>query len=247
MLFDSIRRFSRNILALWRQHIGPKLLPLLATVRLAGLALAAIALWLFAYIADEVLETETQTFDTNILLSIYQIHRPWLNPIVRVFTNLGDPTFLVGACGGLSLLLLWRKRKSEAMTIAIAAVGALGLNLLLKNVFSRHRPELWSRVVDVRYYSFPSGHAMLSMVIYGLIGYWLATRFSRWRGAIASLTTILILLIGFSRLYLGVHWPTDIIAGYAAGLVWLVTCILSLEIWRQKNHGKKQVDRLPES
>jgi membrane-associated phospholipid phosphatase len=247
MLFDSIRQFSQHILDLWRRSIGPKLLPLLATVRLVGLALAAIALWLFAYIADEVLETETQSFDTNILLSIQQIHRPWLDTIVRLLTNLGDPTLLVGACGALSLLLLWRKQKSEAMTVAIAAVGALGLNLLLKNLFARHRPELWSRVVDVRYYSFPSGHAMLSMVIYGLIGYWLATRFHRWRGAIAALTTLLILLIGFSRLYLGVHWPTDVIAGYAAGFVWLVTCILSLEIWRQKNHGKKQVDSFYES
>lgn len=234
MLFNLIRRLSRQILLVWKQQIGPKILPLLTTVRSIGLALAAIALWLFAQIADEVLEKETQAFDTSVLLTIQKLHAPWLDPIMLAVTNSGAPSILVGVCLGLSILLLWRKQKAEAMTLAIAAVGAVSLNFLLKDLFARTRPELWSRTVDVRYYSFPSGHAMMSMVIYGLVGYLLATRFHRYRGTIATGAMLLILLIGFSRLYLGVHWPTDILAGYAAGLVWLITCILSLEIWRQR-------------
>jgi undecaprenyl-diphosphatase len=73
---------------------------------------------------------------------------------------------------------------------------------------------------------------MISMVIYGLLGYFLGSRFPKQRWWIYSLTVVLVAAIGLSRLYLGVHWPTDIIAGYTAGLVWLIACILSLEVWK---------------
>lgn len=235
MLFDLIRNLSKQVIAWWRQKFGLKLQPLLTTIRLGGLALAAIALWLFTYIAEEVFEHETQAFDANVLLSIRSLQRSWLDPIMVFVTNIGDPRVLLVVCVVLSVILVLRHYKAEAMTIAIAGFGALGLNFVLKNLFARARPELWSRIVDVTNYSFPSGHAMLSMVIYGLLGYLLATQFYRWRVVIATISTLLILLIGFSRLYLGVHWLTDVMAGYAAGLVWLVTCILSLEIWRQRH------------
>ncbi len=235
MLFDLIRNLSKQVIAWWRQKVGLKLQPLLTTIRLGGLVLAAIALWLFTYIAEEVFENETQAFDANVLLSIRSLHRSWLDPIMVFITNIGDPRVLLVICVSLSVILVLRHYKAEAMTIAIAGFGALGLNFVLKNLFARARPELWSRIVDVTNYSFPSGHAMLSMVMYGLLGYLLATRFYQWRGVIATISTLLILLIGFSRLYLGVHWFTDVIGGYAAGLVWLVTCILSLEIWRQRH------------
>ena len=235
MLFDLIRNLSKQVIDWWRHKVGLKLQPLLTTIRLGGLALAAIALWLFTYIAEEVFEHETQAFDANVLLSIRGLQRSWLDPIMIFTTNIGDPRVLLVVCVVLSVILVLRHHRAEAMTIAIAGFGALGLNFVLKNLFARTRPELWSRIVDVTNYSFPSGHAMLSMVIYGLLGYLFATRFHRWRGAIATISTLLILLIGFSRLYLGVHWLTDVMAGYAAGLVWLVTCIFSLEIWRQRH------------
>jgi len=210
-----------------------KLLSLITAIRLGGLAIAALALWGFAAIAEEVLEKETRAFDTEILLALKRLHTPVLDQIMIGFTFLGEPKLLLVLCLALGALLLIRNHRSEALTIAIAGVWAVGLNALLKLLFARARPQLWERVVDVRFYSFPSGHSMISMVIYGLLGYFLMSRYPRWRWLIATLTVLLVAAIGFSRLYLGVHWPTDVIAGYTAGMVWLIACILSLEISKQ--------------
>ncbi|HEY9806781.1 MAG TPA: phosphatase PAP2 family protein [Candidatus Obscuribacterales bacterium] len=236
-----------QIIRAWREHVTPRVSPLLSTVRVVGLVLAGLSLWGFAEIAEEVLEKETQAFDTSILLSLRELHTPLLDRFMLSITFLGEPTVLTAMSLALGAWLIWRGQRSEATTLAIAAVGATGLNLLLKRLFARARPALWERVVDVRYYSFPSGHAMLSMVIYGLLGYLLATHFKRWRVGILVLTAILIVTIGFSRLYLGVHWPTDVLAGYAAGLVWLMTCILSIEIWRHRHTSRAQESAHPQS
>lgn len=234
MLIEAIRRSSRRILTFWRRKAGGRITPLLNTVRLAGLISAAIALWGFAELAETVMRDQTQAFDTNVLLSIQKLQVPWLTPIMLLITDIGDPTVLLVMGTLMSAILLVRHQKSEAMTIAIGGFGALGLNLLLKRLFERSRPELWSRAVDVKFYSFPSGHAMLSIVMYGLLGYLLATRYPKYRNVIILLMSVLIALIGFSRLYFGVHWLTDVIAGYAAGFVWLMTCVLSLELWRHR-------------
>lgn len=210
-----------------------KIRSLISIVRLAGIAVAALAMWGFATIAEEVLEKETYAFDTSILLALRKLHAPVLDRIMLGFTFLGEPNLLLAIAVSLGILLLVRHHKSEAATIAIAGSGAVGLNILLKQLFARDRPQLWERAVDVRFYSFPSGHAMVSMVMYGLFGYFLAARFPKQKWWIYSLTIVLIAVIGFSRLYLGVHWPTDIIAGYTAGLVWLIACISSLEIWKE--------------
>lgn len=243
MLFEMIRQLRRRIITVWRRRIGDRIQPLLTTVRLGGLILAAIALWGFAELTEEVLQNETQAFDTRVLSAVQTLQAPWLTPLMVLITDIGDPTVLVSICAVLSLALFVRGRRSESMTVAIAAFGALGLNLLLKRLFERSRPELWSRTVEVKFYSFPSGHAMLSIVIYGLLGYLLARRYPQQQGWVIAVTSLLIILIGFSRLYLGVHWLTDVIAGYAAGFVWLVACILSLEIWRyRRDLGKANHD-----
>ncbi len=225
---------SRRILRVWRERVGPRILPLLTTVRFIGLLIAAFSLWGFYEIAEEVLERETQSIDTRILLTIRQWHTPLLDRVMVVMTNIGNPSVLLVASLLLAAFLLWRKQRAETVTLAIAAVGALGLNTVLKELFARSRPELWQRTVDVNFYSFPSGHAMMSVVVFGIIGYLLATHLPRWRIAIATGTVLLVCAIGFSRLYFGVHWPTDIVAGYSAGIVWLVACVLSLEIWKRR-------------
>jgi undecaprenyl-diphosphatase len=192
-----------------------------------------LSIWGFFEIAEEVLEQETTAMDTEVLLMFKDLHTPLLDLVVTAITFLGDPRILSFVCFILGIALVMRGMKAEATTIAIAAIGSVLLNTVLKKIFSRARPELWERILDVSSYSFPSGHALVSLVIYGIFGYLLSTRFPRWRVWLAIVTLGLIIAIGLTRLYLGVHWPTDIVAGYTAGMVWLMACIISLEIWRQ--------------
>ncbi|MGH8002062.1 MAG: phosphatase PAP2 family protein [Brasilonema sp.] len=174
--------------------------------------------------------------DERILLAIQKLHTPLLDRVMLGITFLGDPVFLLLICLGLGMGLLRYKRRTQATTLSIAAIGAVGLNVFLKLLFGRARPDLWNWIIDVGQHSFPSGHAMVSTVIYGFIGYILAKEFPQWQGRIFALTVVLIVAIGFSRLYLGVHWPTDVVAGYAAGLVWLIACIKRADL-RQKYHS----------
>lgn len=232
-MFKFINDLSQKLLGPRKERVISKLSSVLSLVSVAGLAIAGSALWLFAEIADEVLAKETESFDTAILQTLASFHTPLLNKIMIGVTFLGEPTFLAWLSLAFGLVLLLQKRWGSFIATIIAATGAIGLNFWLKNMFSRDRPELWERIIDVSFYSFPSGHAMISLVIYGFVGYWFASSFKSWRIPIISMTTLLIAAIGISRLYLGVHWPTDVIAGYAAGLVWLISCILGLEVARK--------------
>jgi undecaprenyl-diphosphatase len=171
--------------------------------------------------------------DTKILLAIQKLHAPISDRIMLGITYLGEPAALLSICLGLGIGPLFYNRRLQATTLAMAAISAFSLNYWLKMLFGRARPQLWNRLLDVSLHSFPSGHAMMSMVIYGFLGYVLAKQFPQWRGRIFTFTAILITAIGFSRLYLGVHWPTDVVAGYAVGLMWLIVCILILELQQQ--------------
>ncbi|WP_414754742.1 phosphatase PAP2 family protein [Anabaena sp. CCY 9910] len=167
--------------------------------------------------------------DERILLELQRLHNPLLDLTMQSITFLGEPLPFLLISSGLGSYLWRYNRRREATGLGIATVGAIGLNFLLKQLFGRARPALWDYLVNAIHYSFPSGHAMVSTAVYGYIGYVLAKEFPQWRKQILASTAALILAIGFSRLYLGVHWPTDVLAGYAAGLLWLIACIVYLE------------------
>ncbi|WP_013322937.1 phosphatase PAP2 family protein [Gloeothece verrucosa] len=180
--------------------------------------------------------------DKTILLLIQKLHTPLLDRIMLGLTFLGEPVVILLICMGIiiSPSRQW-KRSQKATTLGIATLGGIGLNYWLKVLFGRIRPALWERLINVSHHSFPSGHAMMSMITYGLLGYLLGRQYPQWRRQIYTVSLILILGIGFSRLYLGVHWPTDVLAGYAVGLIWLSICILAWEGWNEyKNPSIKE-------
>ena len=104
----------------------------------------------------------------------------------------------------------------------IALAGAFVLNTGMKLIFAKPRPELWPRLIPETSFSFPSGHALGSMVLYGVLAYLLSRLFPQKSSIFYGISAVVIGAIGISRLYLGVHWPTDIFAGYSVGFLWLM-------------------------
>ncbi|MDZ8189319.1 MAG: phosphatase PAP2 family protein [Nostoc sp. ChiSLP02] len=168
--------------------------------------------------------------DRTILLTIQKFHTPLLDRLMLSTTFFGEPLVLLLISLGVQANWLYNNRRWEAATLGISTISSMALIFSLKVIFGRPRPTLWKWIIDVGHHSFPSGHAMLSLVIYGLIGYILAKQFPQYQKQIIASIAILIIAIGFSRLYLGVHWPTDVFVGYAVGLLCLIGCILALQL-----------------
>jgi undecaprenyl-diphosphatase len=203
--------------------------------------LAIIATVVFLFLSKQVLGQKTIEFDTHILQYFLSIQNSSLTLFFVTLAFIGKPTFLV-IVDVLFSLFLWTKNKiSMAIVYFIIGNGAAGFNLFLKSFLGRERPALWDRIVEVKHLSYPSAHAMNSVVVYGLICYYLMNQFKPWRWLIFACTFLLVILIGLSRLYLGVHWPTDIIAGYIMGFVWLSIAIILVEF--VKSSTNNQVDK----
>jgi membrane-associated phospholipid phosphatase len=180
---------------------------------------------LFGWLSREVWEKETFGFDTTILLWLHQYSNSWIDRLMLGLTNLANPEFVVILVAISLGVLLWYRRVWAAQIFILNCLGGLILNQGLKLIFVKPRPQLWTPLVVEHSYSFPSGHALGSLVIYGFLAVLLADRYPRYRVGIYSGASSIIMAIGLSRLFLGVHYPTDIIAGYAVGFVWLTTCV----------------------
>jgi membrane-associated phospholipid phosphatase len=151
------------------------------------------------------------------------------------FTHLGGPAGLSVIALGVAVLLFERRHRGLALYVAVTGSMSALLNLLLKEIFARSRPDLAEALRRASGYSFPSGHAMGSMVILGSLAYVMARIHGRWRLRSATIAVLLssILAVGLSRVYLGVHWISDIAAGYVAGMTWLIVATVTFEaFWR---------------
>ncbi|SCM81814.1 Phosphoesterase PA-phosphatase related protein [uncultured Sporomusa sp.] len=199
------------------------------------LLISAMMLTAFVELAWETMfQQTTDVFDMVMIWLTRYFASPRVDQVMIFITDLGygKPYFLI--VSAIFLLILYLKRWREAAGLAICLAGGAVLNLLLKNLFERARPELF-RLVEATGYSFPSGHAMVSLCFYGMAAFLLARGLKRWQGRVLVISAagLLIAAIGVSRVYLGVHYPTDIAAGYAAGSMWLAFCI-SLLMWWEK-------------
>jgi membrane-associated phospholipid phosphatase len=152
-----------------------------------------------------------------------------------LFTHLGGPTSLAVIVPGVAAFLFARKHRGLALYVLVTGAMSGLINLLLKDLFERSRPDLAEALRRATGYSFPSGHAMGSMVVFGSLAYVVSRVAGRWRLRSATIALLLssIVAVGLSRVYLGVHWISDIAAGYAAGLVWLAVATVTFEaFWR---------------
>lgn len=208
----------------------------------AVLLVIAGGLWLFAQISDEINEGETHELDRSILLAMREPGNP-ADPIGSVkieemgrdLTALGGFTILTGLTICSVAIALAMKKPRIAAIIAVAITGGMFLMTFMKRGFDRARPDLVPHGVEVTNASFPSGHATMAAVVYLTLGLLLArTQTMRpVRTLLIALSVIITVLVGVSRVYLGVHWPTDVLAGWTLGAAWaLLFWLIALKLDR---------------
>jgi undecaprenyl-diphosphatase len=209
----------------WRRWLEPRYLLVLCIV--------ALALSVFLHVADEVTDGETHEIDTAIMLALHPGEARdgsgdprWLRDMARDVTSLGSTTVLTLLVLVTAVYLMLARRYRLAL-FAVAATGlGAGLNSLLKTVFERARPELIAHDIYISTSSFPSGHAMSSATVYLTLGAMLArvSHGSTLKLFVLGTATLLTLAVGLTRVYLGVHWPTDVLAGWSLGAAWALGC-----------------------
>lgn len=189
---------------------------------LGAFVIAATALFIFGWLAGEMLEGDTQGFDSFVRMAIHQHATPRLTRLMFGFSFLGSVAMISVLCLGILSVFLYFRQVRLAALLAITMLGMASLDFLLKSAFHRPRPVAFFGPSPSSY-SFPSGHAFGALCFYGVLAAIFATR-ARARAAkwcIWTIAVILIGMIGLSRIYLGVHYPSDVIAGYCAGAVWV--------------------------
>ena len=209
---------------------------------LLGLGTAIAALIFFGWLADEVLENDTRQFDEATRAAIHQLASPTLTIVMRGISFVGSTIALTIGTIVVVVRFAMKKWGHEAKLFAITMVGAGLLNITLKLTFKRARPEPFLNLSLPETYSFPSGHSLTSAVFFGALAAILTARIKskRVRVAIWIVSTLMFLTIGFSRIYLGVHHTTDVIAGFAAALIWiLVVRFVEMQLRRRKQRRQK--------
>jgi undecaprenyl-diphosphatase len=205
-----------------------------------GIAAGSLLLALFAKLAEDVMYQEIGLFDAAVASFIRSQTSEGLTQLAVIITNTGSAAFVIGLMLVLAAYMYFRlKQVWEPLLLSACLAGAWILNNVLKELFHRTRPDI-QHLVAADGFSFPSGHAMIATAFYGMLGYiiWSDLR-QRSKPAwyVMLLTFTLVAAIGASRVYLGVHFPSDVIAGFAAGGVWLLACVLALGAARRRGSG----------
>jgi len=214
-----------------RQHLHARSLALLAVL--------FAAIWLFVELAEEMAEGETQGIDQRVLLALRDpadpaspLGPPWLETIFRDITALGGLTVLGFVTLAVAGLLWFQSRPRSAGILLLAIIGGQIFSHVSKAIFDRPRPDLVPHGTLVTSASFPSGHSMMAAVVWLTLAA-MVTRVQPDRVLrlyITALAIAVTLAVGFSRVWLGVHWPTDVVAGWAAGAAWALICRALAEV-----------------
>ena len=190
-----------------------------------GLALLVVSVWIFGGVLHAVLGNEAMVRFDRPIVSYVAAHRlGWLTDGMETITCIGSELFLGGVICVAGLVLLSRTRTwHPLLLVAVALLGAMMLEFATKLVIARPRPAVVWMALPTTGFAFPSGHSTESTATYGALAYVIAQTQKDWRAKVASLSAgaVIVMLIGVSRVYLGVHWPTDVMAGWALGCAWL--------------------------
>jgi len=212
--------------ALAGQEEAPAPTPLFEAAIVASMVVAVLCLFLFAWLGRQMLAGATRQFDENIRSWAHHLASDRMTAVMRVMSLLGY-NILIAELAVAFLVFAKLRWKRAAVWLAIAMAGSLLLDLALKYAYHRARPMAFFGA-EPSSYSFPSGHALCSFCFYGILAGLLSARIRllAWRIVVWTAFAALVLAIGFSRIYLGVHYPSDVLAGYLAATVWIGTVIV---------------------
>lgn len=186
-----------------------------------------LPLLLFASLARDVVAAGALPYDRSVMMWLHVRESPVLTTTMSALTELGGlvavPIIAVAWAG----LFWWRGRRRDAALLAAAVIGSTLLNTVLKAVFQRDRPDFWEHLVVEDSYSFPSGHAMASMSLAAALV--VIAWSSRWRWPAIAGGAVYVLVVGVSRIYLGVHFPSDILAGWCVAVLWVTVVAVVLD------------------
>jgi undecaprenyl-diphosphatase len=204
---------------------APKSTAILETATLISLVVAVLSLFLFAWIAESVSHQQTIAFDMAVRNRVHDYASPGLTKVMIAFSFVGGDGLVLAAVASLIVFLRFRWRRA-ALWMVVTILGAVVLDLSLKYAFHRPRPVPFF-VSLPHTYSFPSGHSLFSFCFYGVLAGLLAgrTRSRLGRVLLWSVAALLVAAIGLSRIYLGVHYPSDVIAGYLTAALWVSTLV----------------------
>ena len=212
----------------------------------------AAGVWIFGWLADEVLAGDTRNLDHRLLLAMRHpgdlalIGPQWVQHAARDITALGSAAVLGLLTAITGIYLALDGKRHMALFTCGSVAGGWMVSALLKDLFQRPRPDLVPYGVDFSSSSFPSGHSMMSAVTYLVLGALLAR--SQVRRSLKAyfllVAVVLTLMVGISRVYLGVHWPSDVIAGWTAGAVWALLCWLVAQRLQARHALERETEHL---
>jgi membrane-associated phospholipid phosphatase len=197
-------------------------------ISLGCFLLSFTSIYVLMYLFENVFISFAQTLDFQLTRTMYLLRTPSLTTLMFVITSFGADVTVVGVFIIAAIFSL-RRRKKEAILFSLSVFVGLLMNFVLKDFFQRLRPDM-NPLLELDSYSYPSGHAMNGFVFYGLLAFYLIrfTKKSLLEISIAVVSAVLVILIGLSRIYLGVHYPTDVLAGYMAGF-WVVVAVIEID------------------
>lgn len=205
-----------------------RVMPWLRALTLRTIALFAIAIVasvLFVVLAAEVRHGALDRLDTAIELAVHRLDSLAADVVMKTATGIGSNLVLLPAVALVTALAVHRRQRAVALILVIDTIVVIGADAVLKLVFSRERPRLFDKIALPTDYSFPSGHAMSAIGIYGVIAAVLIALYPRARRPLLASAVLLIGAIGLSRVYLGVHWPSDVVGGLIGGVPPLVASV----------------------
>ena len=194
-----------------------------------GVAIASIAFWFFKKQAEHVVAGRADRYDDVIMQAVHTIDNAPMHNVMHAITQLGTHA-AISTAAGLTAIAMFRKgHANDAWTVIVSTGGAMAINTILKNVFQRQRPlEMARRIALPDSHSFPSGHSLLSAATYPIVAHHLVQASPiATQSVVHTLAGLTILSVGFSRVYFGVHFPSDVLGGFAAGFGWLGLTSLS--------------------